>query len=196
MKKIFLIFIIAIIGFFITGCTLKTNQIEVTDMVGDKVKISKNPSKVACVSRTTYDLLIAFGLGAKIDGAYNGTLKNEWLNYIYPKSKEHYQYGYKDSFELFLSRQVDLVFAPEKYIADELREHGVNALCISLYGNPTFDNYLTFFSELITKIWDSHEVKIKANQWNKEIKQTINDIKLKLNEANISKQKIGQDYLS
>lgn len=190
MKKIILITIFLLLSLSTVGCVNKTSQIEVVDMVGDKIKITKNPSKVACVSRTTYDLLVAFGLGDKIDGAYKGTLKNEWLNYIYPKSKEHYQYGYKDSYELFLSRQVDLVFAPEKYIAQELRDHGINAICISLYGSPEFDNYLTFFSNLIAKIWDSPEVKNKVNKWNSEIKQTISDIQLKLNNANVPKQKI------
>lgn len=60
------------------------NKITVTDMVGSKVNVKKNPSKVACISRTTYDLLVAYGLGDKIDGAYKGTLNNKWLKHIYP----------------------------------------------------------------------------------------------------------------
>ena len=115
------------------------NKITVTDMVGTKVAIKKNPTKVACISRTTYDLLVAYGLGDKIDGAYSGTLKNKWLKTVYPNSKNHYVYGYKNSYELFLNRGVDLVFAPEKHIADELNERGIPALCVSLYAKPDFN---------------------------------------------------------
>ena len=124
----------------ITGCSNKDNQndqISVTDMVGTTITIKKNPKKVACISRTTYDLLVAYGVGDKIDGAYKGTLKNSWVPLIYPESENHYVYEYNNSAELFMSRGVDLVLAPEKYMADDLNTHGVPALCVSLYGTPT-----------------------------------------------------------
>ena len=131
------------IGTF-TGCSKegeKQDQITVTDMVGTTITLKKNPKKVACISRTTYDLLVAYGVGDKIDGAYKGTLKNEWVPLIYPESANHYVYEYNNSAELFLSRGVDLVLAPEKYMADDLNAHGIPSLCVSLYGTPTFDNY-------------------------------------------------------
>ena len=37
--------------------------VTVTDMLGETHEVKKNPTKVACASRTTYDLLVAFGLG-------------------------------------------------------------------------------------------------------------------------------------
>ena len=144
LKSKFLPFLVAVTSLgVITGCSNKgetQETISVTDMVGTTITINKNPKKVACVSRTTYDLLVAYGLGDKIDGAYKGTLNNDWVPLIYPESKNHYVYEYQNSSELFLSRGVDLVFAPEKYIADDLNAHGVPALCVSLYGNPKFDN--------------------------------------------------------
>ena len=76
-----------------------------------------------------------------------------------------------------MSRGVDLVFAPEKYIADDLKSHGIPALNVSLYGKPTFDNYVTFFSQLVTKIWDSNEVKTKAEAWENKVTTAINDVK-------------------
>lgn len=159
----------------------KGEKILVTDMVGDEVLIPKNPKKVACVSRTTYDLLVAYGLGDKIDGAYRGTLENKWVPFIYPESNKHYIYEYNNSPETFLSRGVDLVFAPEQYIAKDLRDHGVNAVCISLYGNPSFDNYVTFFSDFVTKVWDKEEVRIKAERWENKVAEAITDIKERLN---------------
>lgn len=187
-----LLVVIASLG-AITGCSNEVEQqekISVTDMVGTTITITKNPKKVACVSRTSYDLLVAYGLGDKIDGAYKGTLKNSWVPLIYPESKNHYVYEYQNSSELFLSRGVDLVFAPEKYIADDLNAHGVPALCVSLYGTPTFDNYVTYLSQLVTKIWDDAEVKEKAEAWESKVNTAIDDVTSELSKHDIAKKKI------
>ena len=193
-KKILLPLLVALTSIgAITGCSNKEEiqeQISVTDMVGTTITINKNPKKVACISRTTYDLLVAYGLGDKIDGAYKGTLNNAWVPLIYPESKNHYVYEYQNSSELFLSRGVDLVLAPEKYIADDLNAHGVPALCVSLYGSPTFDNYVNYLSQLVTKIWDGEEIKTKAATWETKVNTAINDVKTELAKHDIPKQKI------
>ena len=193
-KKILLPLLVALTSIgAITGCSNKEEtqeQISVTDMVGTTITINKNPKKVACISRTTYDLLVAYGLGDKIDGAYKGTLNNAWVPLIYPESKNHYVYEYQNSSELFLSRGVDLVLAPEKYIADDLNAHGVPALCVSLYGTPTFDGYVTYLSQLVTKIWDGDDVKTKAATWEAKVNTAINNVKTELAKHDIPKQKI------
>jgi len=177
----------------LTGCrTIPTTdeKITVVDMLGESSTIIKNPKKVACVSRTTYDLLIAYGLGDKIDGVYKKVLKNPWTEVFYPGSKNHYAYEYNPSYETILSRGVDLVLSPEKYITDGLKEHGINALTVSLYGNPTFDNYVTFFSNLVSQIWDSDEVKEKSNQWNTKTNSTIKEIKEELAKHQLGNKKL------
>lgn len=193
-KKTFVPLLVALISLgAVTGCSNKDEkqeQISVTDMVGTTITINKNPKKVACISRTTYDLLVAYGLGDKIDGAYKGTLNNAWVPLIYPESSNHYVYEYQNSSELFLSRGVDLVFAPEKYIADDLNEHGVPALCVSLYGNPTFDSYVTFLSQLVTKIWDGDDIKAKAIAWENKVTKAISDVTTELAKHEISKKKL------
>ena len=167
---------------FLTGCSsvneLQEEKITVTDMLGDSIEINKNPKKVACVSRTTYDLLVAFGLGDKIDGAYYAIYNNPWTEVIYPKSKDEYHYEYEESYETFISRGVDLVFAPEKYISDSLKEHGINSLCVSLYGNPTFDNYVYFFADLVKQLWDSKEASEKVDAWKAKVAKAITDCKV------------------
>lgn len=175
------------------GCGTNNGDVEsiqVTDMVGDVVTISKNPKKVACVSRTTYDLLIAYGLGDRIDGVYNKVLDNEWTNIFYPDSSKHFAYSYENSYELFISRGIDLVFSPEKYISDELRNHGITAVTISLYGAPTFDNYVTYLSEFVTKVWDGEEIKAKATAWNYKVLKAIDDIQTELSKNQITTQKL------
>lgn len=194
-KKKFLSFVVVVLASIgaITGCSNKDNQneqISVTDMLGETVTITKNPKKVACISRTTYDLMVAYGLGDKIDGVYGPILENSWTSLIYPESSKHYSYGYENSYELFMSRGVDLVFAPEKYIADDLKSHGIPALNVSLYGNPTFDNYVTFFSKLVTQIWDGEEVKSKAEAWENKVTTAISDIKTELDKYELPKQKV------
>ena len=100
MKKFFkvlysILMIVSII--FITGCVVNNDQtetIEIIDMVGDKVMVKKNPTKVACVSRTSYDLLVAFGLEDYIDGTYEKTLDNQWTRVLYPNSSKHFKYEY------------------------------------------------------------------------------------------------------
>ena len=188
----FVVVALASLGAF-TGCSNKDNQnekISVTDMVGTTITINKNPKKVACISRTTYDLLVAYGVGDKIDGAYKGTLNNSWVPLIYPESANHYVYDYNNSAELFISRGVDLVLAPEKYMADDLNAHGVPALCVSLYGNPTFDNYVTFLSQLVTKIWDGDDIKANAAAWENKVTTAINDVAIEFAKHDITKKKL------
>lgn len=180
MKKSFLFFALLLSLNTVYGCANNSKDNEriiVSDMLGQKVEIIKNPRKVACISRTTYDLLVAYGLGDKIDGAYSGTLNNEWVHLIYPQSDNHFVYDYENSYELFMQRGVDLVFAPEKYIADDLNKHNIPALCVSLYGNPTFDNYVYFFSNLVSQIWDDENIRIKSELWENKVKMAISDIK-------------------
>ena len=85
---------------------------------------------------------------------------------------------------------LQLVFAPEKYISDGLKEHGVNALCVSLYGNPTFDNYVYYFADLVTQIWDSEDVKTKAEAWKNKVSTAISDITTELDKHNEPEKKI------
>lgn len=195
MKKIKLLTTALLSASIITimaGCKSKNEnkQITVTDMLGDSITINKNPKKVACVSRTTYDLLVAFGLGDKIDGAYKTIYDNQWTSTIYSNSTSEYRYEYNESYETFITRGVDLVFSPEKYISDDLKEHGIKSLCVSLYGNPTFDNYVYYFADLVTQIWDSNDVKTKVEKWKSKVSKAINDIKQELNKHELSQKKI------
>ena len=166
------------------------DTVEITDMIGETVYVKKNPKKVACVSRTSYDLLVAFGLENYIDGTYEKTLDNKWTSVLYEQSVKHFKYEYEPNIELLLSRRVDLVFSPEKRITDLYRDHGISAITVSLYGNPTFDNYVYFISELATKIWDDDTIKVKAHAWKNKVQTAINDIQNKLIKQNVEKRKL------
>ncbi len=193
MKKFLTIVCLVLLFVTLFGCTDSKDNgttITVTDMLGETVVVKKNPTKVACVSRTTYDLLIAFGLGDCIDGAYQTIYDNEWVYTMYTQSADEYRYDYEESYETFISRGVDLVFAPEKYIVDGLKEHGVTALNVSLYGNPTFDEYVFFFADLVTQIWDSYEVEQKVNAWKNKVNGAISEIKTTLIENKVETREL------
>ncbi len=194
MKKVLLLILcLALLTVNFTACNGSEDKdatVTVTDMLGETVEVKKNPTKVACVSRTTYDLLIAFGLGDYIDGAYKTIYDNEWVATMYSGSADEYRYDYEESYETFISRGVELVFAPEKYIANGLKEHGVTALNVSLYGNPTYDEYVYFFADLVTQIWDSPEVVAKVAAWKTKVGGTIKEIQDTLNANNVQTQSL------
>lgn len=177
------------------GCTGNNGNEEttvtVTDMVNTEVEVKKNPQKVACVSRTTYDLLIAFGLGDVIDGAYYSLLDNEWAEVFYSESKNHYSYQYEESYETFYSRGVDLVLAPEAYIAEGLREHGITAITVCLYGKPSFDNYVYYFADLVKQLWGEREgVNEKVDLWKSKFVEAHTKIKTELNKHSDAQRKL------
>lgn len=186
-KAVLAVAVVAVLAISSIGYIFYANQggsddemIVVTDMLGENVEVKKNPRHVACVSRTTYDLLVAFGVGDYIDGAYKTLFDNEWTSVLYPDSSKHFAYEYEPSYELLLERGVDVVFCPEKHITDGMREHGLAALNVSLYGNPNFEPYVYFLADLTEKLWpDVKGVSEKVSEW----KQDFNDVTTKIESA-------------
>ena len=180
--------IVAVLVVSSIGYVLYANQnnsddetIIVTDMLGESVEVKKNPKHVACVSRTTYDLLVAFGVGDRIDGAYKTLFDNGWTSVLYPDSSKHFAYEYEPSYELLLERGVDLVLCPEKYITDGMREHGLAALNVSLYGNPNFEPYVFFLADLTEKLWpDVKGVSDKVKEWKQDFSSIVTEIEFAL----------------
>lgn len=152
----------------------------VTDMLGETLEVKKNPTKVACASRTTYDLLVAFGLGDCIDGVYYSLLESEWSEVFDKNADSRYSLAYQESHETYISRGVELVFSPEKYISDGLTEHGITVANVSLYGNPSFDNYVYFFADMVKQIWDREDVASRVDAWKTEMASVISVIQMEL----------------
>lgn len=189
-KLIFTLLTVCCLG-SLAGCGNNdgNDKITIVDMDGTSITIKKNPRKVACC-RSAYDLLVAFGLGSNIDGVDKKILANPWTSVIYPDSVNHYSYEYENSYELYLSRGVDLVFSPEKRITDDLIAHGVNAVTVKLYGNPTFDNSIHSFSNMIAQIWSEETVQAKVNAWNLKLDKAISDITTELSKHEFEKEKL------
>jgi len=151
MRKscLLLYLVMAILPFLLLACNndkKESKTVTITDMVGDVVEIPKNPEKVAVLARSAVDMLVAFGLGEKITGVYYTIFDNEWAGILYPGINNYHKYDYNTTIETYFTHNVDLVFCPEQYLAENLREHGIPAVTVSQYGNPNYDNYVFFFA--------------------------------------------------
>lgn len=174
-----LLIVMAFATVSLTGCSEKeTDTISIKDMSGVIVEIPRHPKKVAAVSPSTGELMIAFGLGEILDGTYFSTLDNPWATEIYPEATEFYGYDYDNSVETFVMRGVDLIFIPEPATAQMLREHGLNALCVRQFAEEGYDDYVFYFSEMIRQIWgEDKTVSQKIDMWQDDFSTALNTVK-------------------
>lgn len=174
-----LIVLLLILVFVFKGNMKKENEtIKITDMSGVTVEIPASPKKVAAVSPSTGDLMIAFGLGEYLDGIYYSTLNNPWAEEIYPDSQEFYGYDYDNSVETFVMQEVDLIFIPEPSMAQTLRDHGLNALCVRQFAETGYDDYVFYFSEMIRQIWgDDKDVSARIDMWQNDFSNALEEVK-------------------
>lgn len=178
MKKILGFVIVMLLTIILGGCVPKNNDgmIKVIDMSGEEVYVPKNPKKVAAVSPSTGDLMVAFGLGDILDGTYYSVTNNPWVAEIYPESIDFYGYDYDLSVESFIERGVDLIFIPEPETAKNLRNHGLNALCIRQFAETGYGDYVFYFSNILKQIWGD-KVSEKVDMWQLEFTTAINSVK-------------------
>lgn len=181
---VLLVVVIVMSAFTFTGCNTddEKDTITVTDMAGAEVLVPKNVTKIAAVSPSTADLMIAFGLGDKIDGVYRTVNDNEWATTIYPDSANFYGYDYDESAESYFSRGVDLILLPDPTTVEELRKSGLTVLNIRQFASENFDEYLFTFSEILRQIFP--EVSEKVDEWQRRMNIAIDDISDKIEGAN------------
>ena len=189
MKKTIILLMVFLFGISFSSCANNSNKnkILVTDMSGTEVYIPKNPKKVAAVSPSTGDLMVAFGLGDILDGTYYSVTNNPWVEEIYPESKDFFGYDYDLSVETFIERGVDLIFIPEPATAKNLRDHGLNALCIRQFAETGYGDYVFYFFNIVKQIWGDR-VSEKVNMWQNEFSAAIAEVSTKIKNANYDKR--------
>jgi len=180
-KKILMFMIVMVVTVVLVACNDdKDEGITVTDMAGAQVVVPKNITKVAAVSPSTADLMIAFGLGDKIDGVYKTVTDNEWATLIYPKSVNFYKYEYDESAESYYSRGVDLILLPDPTTVETLRNSGLTVLNVRQFASGSFDDYLFTFSEILREIFP--EASSKIDEWQRRMNTAMDDITSVLDE--------------
>ena len=163
------------------------DAVTIIDMEGKEVAVPKNVEKVACISPSATDLMIAFGAGDKIVGTYRSFTYNPWAEEIYPAAKDFKGYSYSVSAEELLSDGIELVILQDTENADAFRNAGIPVVAVHQY-SPTgvFDDEVYDTARIIGEIFGG-DVKKKAEAWIKEVKDTISDIQQKLGSANSEK---------
>lgn len=192
MKQIVVGFmaIVSVLSVFgIVGCANNTEEdtVTVTDMEGTEVTVKKDVCKVACISQSATDLMIAFGLGDKIVGTYRSFTYNPWTTEIYPACANYKAYSYSVSAEELVADGVDLVIIQDTENAQAFRNAGIPVVAVHQY-SPTgaFDDEVYDTARIIGDIFGS-EAKKKADAWIKDVKDTIAEIEGKIGTANSEK---------
>ena len=174
----------------LTSCNnneIDSDTITVVDMEGTEVVINKNISRVACISQSATDLMIAFGLGDKIVGTYRSFTYNPWTVEIYPQAANFKAYSYSVAAEELLADGIELVIIQDTENAQSFRNVGIPVVAVHQY-SPTgaFDEEVYDTARIIGEIFGG-EAKTKANAWIQEVKDTINDIQSKIGTTNSEK---------
>lgn len=170
----------------LTGCNkgeTPETTVTITDMEGNQVTVSKDVKKVACISQSATDLMIAFGLGEKITGTYRSFTYNKWAEALYPKAKDYKAYSYSVSAEELLNDGVDLVIIQDTENAQSFRNAGIPVIAVHQY-SPTgaFDDEVYDVANILSTLFP--EAKAKADAWIQDVKDTISDIQTKCGTVN------------
>lgn len=177
-KALWFIILVAIVLTMVScGNTQKDETVTVVDMEGTEVSIPKNVSRVACISQSATDLMIAFGVGDKIVGTYRSFTYNPWTVELYPAAANFKAYSYSVSAEELLADRIELVIIQDTENAEAFRNAGIPVVAVHQY-SPTgaFDEEVYQTAELIGEIFGG-EVKAKAAAWIKDVKDTIEEIR-------------------
>lgn len=164
----------------------QSNTITITDMEGTEVIVPKDVKKVAAISQSATDMMIAFGVGDKIAGTYRSFTYNTWVKELYPTATEFKAYSYSVSAEELLKDGIDLVIIQDTETAPALRKAGLPVIGVHQY-SPTgaFDDEVYELPNILARIFP--EAKQKAEAWINEVKDTIQDIKTKIGNVNSEK---------
>ncbi len=189
MKNAKKIILLGTIPLMLTGCSnngTKEETIKVVDMEGTEVIVPKNVKRVAAISQSATDLMIAFGLGDKITGTYRSFTYNAWVNELYPSAANYKAYSYSVTAEELLNDNIDLVIIQDTENAQVFRNAGIPVIAVHQY-SPTgaFDDEVYDVANIIATIFP--EAEEKANAWINEVKGTIADIKIKIGDVNSEK---------
>ncbi len=178
--------LIAIMCFFLlTGCGGKDKQsvetpaertITVTDMEGKEVRVPGDIEKVACISQSATDLMIAFGMGDKIVGTYRSFTYNPWAAEIYPPAADYKAYSYSVSAEELLADGVELVIIQDTENADAIRAAGIPVVAVHQYSaTGAFDEEIFDTARILGEIFGGEAAK-KAEEWERDVRAAIEEV--------------------
>ena len=171
------------------GCSdnkKQNNYLIVVDMEGANVNVPTNVKKVACISQSATDFMIAFGLGDKIVGTYRSFTYNTWATELYPNAANYKAYSYSASAEELIADGIELVITQDTENAEAFRNAGLPVVAVHQYSSTgAFDDEVYDTARIIGEIFP--EAKEKADAWIQEVKDTIADIESEIGTQNSDK---------
>ena len=142
--------------------------ITITDMGGCAVTLPSEINSVVSTSDPCTDMMVAFGLGDKLTGAYFRALDNPWFEEFYPDAAELVRIdSYEPEAESLIAMEVDVIFVPSSERAEALREKGICAITIRYYSPEE----MVGAAELLGEIFGG-EAEEKSRQWIQDFENT------------------------
>lgn len=175
MKKIFLTFLLMTVfsvGVIFTGCANVSDAplegthssekpVTITDMGGDTVTLPETIERVVSTSDPCTDMLVAFGQGDKLIGAYFRALDNPWFKEFCSDFDNIFSFdSYEPEAEALIEMNTDIIFVPSRERAVALREKGICALTIRYY-NP---DEVVEAAEMLGQIFGG-TARVKSDAW-------------------------------
>lgn len=155
----------------ITGCSSSRNTQQdnqtfkatasIVDMGGDIVELPDTIERVVSTSDPCTDMLVAFGQGDKLVGAYFRALNNPWFQEFCPTYEKIVSFdAYEPEAEALIALGTDIIFVPSRERAVALREKGVCALTIRYYTPDEVIQAATMLGQIF-----GEKAKEKSDAW-------------------------------
>lgn len=152
-----------ILSFCVTGCSQNSTDkgLKIIDLAGDEVTLPTNIERIATTSNSSTNMIIAFGGGNKLIGAYKTFFDNPWVEYFYPNINNLTNFtSYAPETESLISMNVDLFIASSADAAKAFREKGICSIYLNFF---SVDDVRTS-AKIIGKILGSEAIT-KVNKW-------------------------------
>lgn len=175
------------------GCEAKPKQSEkiITDMGGVEITIPDEINKVVCCTNPGTDMMLAFGAGDTLVGAYKTIVTNPWFYEFYPDADQLTLLdNYEPEAEGMYALDADIVFLPSEENCIPLREKGICAVCLRYYNIEETKRA----AELLGEIFGG-EVESNSKKWLSELDQTISEVDSLLAETSTEDKKSVYEIL-
>lgn len=164
----------------------------ITDMGGDVVTLPDSIDRVVSTSDPCTDMMVAFGQGDKLIGAYFRALDNPWFEVFFPGANELIAFdSYEPEAEALIAAETDIIFVPSRERALALREKGICALTIRYYS----PDEVVYAADMLGQIFGS-EAKAKSNKWIEDFNSARNEMAEKLKDVTEDSKPVAYEILA
>lgn len=166
--------------------------ITIMDMGGDTVTLPREINRVVSTSDPCSDMLVAFGLGDRLIGAYFRALDNPWFQVFYPKAADIVSFqSYEPEAEALIALNTDLIFVPSRERAVALREKGICAITVRFY-NP---DEVVYAATMLGQIFGG-EAQSKSEEWIEDFNSAIKQVSGKLEAVAENERPVAYEILA